>query len=603
MSIATLVQVYDETRRLAIAGSAVAAGDFRLKKLVPPLQTAGEKAPVFAKVAQAVQAVVDSNEKTASAALLDLTTLVNAILYTQGETGAAGELKPLETNNLGGAATQASARVLKPLLEALSSTGSGRLELIRDAVERGVFKDLRLIKPALSAIDDPYSEIGDMICEKVLPVYGKAILPELRGTLDIKAKTEGQMNRLKLIHRLDPEGARELIQKVLAEGSKEMKVVAVECLGTTDDDLAYLLEQIKSKAKDLRAAALRALAAAGIVRADAVGALKNAIAGADLELIIGRVRKSTLPEIQNFVLEQAEKQFAETLKAKDAKAQGAAIGRLQNLVLCLDGRTDAPAEAFVLKCFENAKAFEKIKSEPSGKDFNELVAQVMATGTTVMRERLVQAHKELSGPMFGSAIVAARATMTPAAFYDEFAPVLKALAGKKLRKGSPDAERSEVLLDLLASRGEHHFYHSWRGCGPDDERAALKLPELDPRWLDVALEVKSAELVLQLARPGHAGVNQFLSDHLAAQKRGYESAEILQTMVKIGHPMAVDAILESIKKEAKSTYYHLGYWYGSLLADLPKSALPRIEEFLPTLPDKAVDQLMDSVIALRNKPE
>ena len=94
-------------------------------------------------------AVVDSNDKTASVALLELTTLVNAILYTQGETGIAGKFEPLETTDLGGQATQAGARVLKPLLEALSSTGSGRMELIRDAFERGTFKDLRLVKPAL----------------------------------------------------------------------------------------------------------------------------------------------------------------------------------------------------------------------------------------------------------------------------------------------------------------------------------------------------------------------------------------------------------------------------------------------------------------------
>jgi hypothetical protein len=151
MSIPVLVQVYDEMRRLAIAGSAVAPGDFRLKKLIAPLEKSAEKAPVFAKVAQAVQAVVDSNDKTASTALLELTTLVNAILYTQGATGIAGELKPLETRDLG-QTTQTGARTLKPLLEALSSTGSGRIEPVRDAFDRGTFKDLRLIKPALARL-------------------------------------------------------------------------------------------------------------------------------------------------------------------------------------------------------------------------------------------------------------------------------------------------------------------------------------------------------------------------------------------------------------------------------------------------------------------
>ncbi|MBI3467053.1 MAG: hypothetical protein HY000_28900, partial [Planctomycetes bacterium] len=97
MSIVILTQVYDEMRRLAIAGSVVAGGDFRLKKLIAPLEQAGAKAPVFVKVAQAVKAVVDAQEQTSAPALLELTTLVNAILYTQGETGAAGTLEPIET--------------------------------------------------------------------------------------------------------------------------------------------------------------------------------------------------------------------------------------------------------------------------------------------------------------------------------------------------------------------------------------------------------------------------------------------------------------------------------------------------------------------------
>src|SRR5882672_9562469 len=101
MSIAILAQVYDEMRRLAIAGSVVAVGDFRLKKLIAPLEQAGAKAPVFAKVAEAVKAVVEGNEATSADALLGLATLVNAILYTQGETGMPGTLEAIETTDLG----------------------------------------------------------------------------------------------------------------------------------------------------------------------------------------------------------------------------------------------------------------------------------------------------------------------------------------------------------------------------------------------------------------------------------------------------------------------------------------------------------------------
>src|SRR5580704_10969240 len=111
MSIALLSQVYDETRRLAIAGSVVSSGDFRLKKLIAPLEQAGAKAPVFAKVAMAVKAVVEGNDQTSAQSLLELTTLVNAILYTQGETGRSGPLEPIETIDLGTPTAQASAGV------------------------------------------------------------------------------------------------------------------------------------------------------------------------------------------------------------------------------------------------------------------------------------------------------------------------------------------------------------------------------------------------------------------------------------------------------------------------------------------------------------
>jgi hypothetical protein len=79
---------------------------------------------------------------------------------------------------------------------------------------------------------------------------------------------------------------------------------------------------------------------------------------------------------------------------------------------------------------------------------------------------------------------------------------------------------------------------------------------------------------------------------------------LLLTMVRIGHPGATDAVIDALNRHAKDTSYHYSsYWYRQMIADLPRAALPRFEELLPTLPDKMVDQLMDSVLALKNKPE
>jgi hypothetical protein len=611
MSIPVLVEVYDEMRRLAIAGSAVAPGDFRLKKLIGPLEKMGEKAPVFAKVAQAAQGVVESNEKSASLALLELTTLVNAILHTQGETAIAGELQPIETTDLGACETQASARVLKPLLEALATSGSGRLELIRDSFERGTFRDLRLVRPALNALDDSYPEIGDFIADNVLPLYGSAILPQLCSQLDMKGRG-GDVRRLRLIHELDPEAARPLIKQALEEGSKEMRVAAIECLGGAADDLSHLLEHAKAKAKDVRAAALRALTIVGAGAADAIAALKKAIAGADLDLIIPSVRRTPVGEVHEFVLMQVDERLAELRKTSDKAEQGKAVARLLRLLCCLTERTDAETEALLLRFFAEAPALARIKSEPSGSDLNELVANLMAHGTTKTREHLAAAHESLTGTAYVYALVAARLTQTPAKFFENFKATLKAPWYKKLKKNAADAERAKELAQvLLVSENPVYFLPGEALLNRDRKSRPQRLPELDPRWLDVAVEAEQADLVFRLARPDHAATNKFLSQQVDVINKKIERHEpgallektaALETIVRVRNPGATQIILDWLREQAKTSVHgYYGAWAGRLIPHLPASALPQLEALLPSLPEKLVDQLMEPILELKNK--
>jgi hypothetical protein len=138
----------------------------------------------------------------------------------------------------------------------------------------------------------------------------------------------------------------------------------------------------------------------------------------------------------------------------------------------------------------------------------------------------------------------------------------------------------------------------------DGTRDASPLPEPDPRWLDAAVDAGSIDLVCQLGRPGHEATNRFLSAQLADSKKPNESREVLRTMVRINHPDAADALIGVLKKQTEdASHYYLSYWHGRLIADLPGSAYPKFEQLLTTLPEKMVDQLMDSVLALKNKPE
>src|SRR4051794_11815756 len=227
MSLALIQESAKEVRRLAIAGSPLAVGDFRLKKLVPPLEQAGAKVPVFAQVSKSINDLVNGKEADSPANLLTLSTLLNAILYTQGQSSYEGERKEVETYPTACSSTRTTARVLKPLITALTSTGSGRFEIVKSALERGAFNDIRLIGPAIRALDDIYPELADLVTEKVLPTYGPGIAPLIKQQLDLKGK-KGDARRLIVLHQLHPQGTLELCKTALEEGSPDVKAAAIE---------------------------------------------------------------------------------------------------------------------------------------------------------------------------------------------------------------------------------------------------------------------------------------------------------------------------------------------------------------------------------------
>ncbi len=589
MSIAVLNQVYDEMRRLAIAGSSVAVGDFRLKKLLPPLEQAGAKAPVFARVAEAVKGVVESNEKTAPNALLELTALVNAILFTQGETGLPGTLADVETTEMTGAAAQTSARVLKPLLEALTTTGSGRLELIRDAHERNLFRDLRLVKPALDALDDPFPEIADLVAEKILPMYGKAIASELRARLDIKGKA-GHPRRMRLLHTVDPDGARELVMQALEGGSKEVKVAAIECMGRVREDLSFLIEQASAKAQDVRQAAYRALA--GMNEDEAVAVLRKAMVGKELEVAAHSLRTSRNVKLLQHIIEGTDQEIDALLKLKDKKEVSPKVTRIQTLLWCLHGRTDPASEAFLLKLFGLRPALEKIKGTAlGGTDLNQQVAQLMHVGSDKLKVTLAEAHAALSPDEFRWAFASARQTLPPARVYDMFSPYIKGKGGKK-KDG--DAVRHEAICSEL---GGHNYY--WR-------KPEISGPA-DPRWLDVALGLEHLGMILALAHPGHARVNLFLKERfeerLKKSKDFNDCFEVLSPMVYCSHPEATDAVVRCLEKHAGNKTHSYHWWFAHLLPELPKSAIPKLEAIVPSLPDWVADSVVTGLQQLRDKKE
>lgn len=596
MSIPALIQTYDEVRRLAIAGSAVAPGDFRLKKLLPPLEQTGQKAPVFAKVAESVKQLIESSEQTSAAALLELASLVNSILYTQGETGAEGELTLLPTVELGRPQTQVSARVLKPLQEALTSTGSGRLEIIRDGLERGAFGDLRLVAPALAALDDSYAEIADLVADRILPLYGPAILPELRAKFDPRGRG-GHARRLRLMHRLDPEAARPHVKRSLEEGSPEVRVAAIGCLGDSPDDLQCLLEQATATAKDVRAAALKSLGRSGTDQA--ARALCDVLHGADLALAVEPLQQSRHPTVTGALLDEAEGQFNALVaaKEKDAKKLGEQNERMCLLLDCLKGRDDPRTEKLLLTMFGQVGRLAAVKGEPSGNDVIERLVSVMAAGPPRLQSALIDAHGTLPAECLYEVFVAAYQSRKPAEVFATFSPYLTAPVNEKKKDRDPAWTRREAIISRIL-----------QGRDPDVPATDVSpVADLDPRWLDLVVRLGRPDLVQVLAVPGHSGACELLAKWFREmlRKPGTEAelSDLLATMVRIGHPGATDAAIDLLKKcaKVKSPYgYGVPHTVGYLMTWLPQADVrPKLEALLPTLPENIIDQLLPFIAELK----
>ncbi len=134
MDLSALYELRERLRAAAIAGASLAAGDFRLSRALEGLAPLEKASPVFAKLGALTRSVLAPDCPDRAGALLDAITLCDSVLCTQGAVTAAGELSPLPGGKKGHACTNAPYSVVAPLIEALTTSGSGHYSLVQDTM-------------------------------------------------------------------------------------------------------------------------------------------------------------------------------------------------------------------------------------------------------------------------------------------------------------------------------------------------------------------------------------------------------------------------------------------------------------------------------------
>jgi hypothetical protein len=591
MSLALIEESAKEVRRLAIAGSPLAVGDFRLKKLIAPLEQAGTQVPVFGQVAKAIGERVNGGEAESAARLLSLSTLLNAILYTQGQTGSEGDYRELEMFASNCSSTKTTARVLKPLVEALTATGGGRFEVVKSAVERGAFNDLRLIEPAIRALDDNFGELADLVADKVLAAYGPGIVPLLKQKLELKGK-KSDARRLRVLHQLDPGCTVELCKTALEEGSAEVKASAIACLGKHEDCLPLVLEQANSKNKALRAAALEALAEHE--RPEVLNLFTELIKGKALDLLARPLRFIRNHQVLNSLLGEGQRALDLALKGDETQ-----LPRYWQVLDCLQQRDDAEGEEFLLTCFNQIDKLAKVKalknSPITGADLMVRLASLLYNiGSPKTLEAVLAKRDVLPTTAFTQVLHSALRTRPAERVYEEFAPLLEQ------KKGAAKEKAEEIERTVVATRRVDFAEVGDLVEGDTTEANSLQKTEWDPRWLDAAVKADRPLMVWCLARPGHKGAVTYLLK-LTEAKNQFQAGLVIQALARCQYPKTTDVFLDLVAKKTKSAPYY-DYDLQALFESarhLPAADLPRLDAFAAKLDEKFVDRFLEALAPLR----
>ncbi|AWB44635.1 HEAT repeat domain-containing protein [Paenibacillus sp. CAA11] len=520
MSHALLIELNQELRRLYIAGSDLAAEDFRLKRLLPSFQQLGERAPVFKKLAEGIDALISGGSGADSAVRLqDVNLLLQSVLRTQGKGGAEGQTSDLY-NKAVNLPTSFSYRRLSPVRTALTTRGGGRHEIIVGAFREGIFQDLRLLPLAIEALNDPYVEIAEFVMTDILPSYGPALVPHLIESFNPEG---GRLEARKLIVMAKSGGEEvlKLIYEAAMAGSNEVRTTAIRLLADHAEYEQVLLDLSHDKKKNIREAAYQGLAESSWD--SAAERLYEASKGKDSELVGPSLSRSQSELLSGWLIRDlaelvhiAEDTALNKEKREELRTQAVryfwAVSRKESQEL----------EQIYLKVLRNYKHF----MFTLGWTFlvNEAMNYLKSIGSEEGRE-LMKAAIELDLKKYagthsyaGDVFVKAQPILSPERLYEEYSALLN--GRKHASAASRSVNTAKQLLDTMESMVINRRYQMIRqewAYGEEGYAYKVEIPSQeeiaatwDSRWLDHFIELDRMNLVSVFARPGHAEVASFL---------------------------------------------------------------------------------------------
>lgn len=258
MNLQPLYDLKERLEHAAIAGTGLLGEDFRLRRAVEAMEPLAKANPVFGKIFAGAKQLLTAPAQKRSALLLDVLSLVDAVVYTQGSTAAIREVQPMTPGI--GTYEQIPWSVLKPLTAALTGPGSGRTEIIRQVWEKHpeYFRDFRVLPKVISAIGESSVEISSLI-NRILIAQGRAIVPLLKNGFNPEGKS-GMIRRVMLVARLSGAEENDWYLSILPHCKKDLKETVIQVLGLSKANGQVLMDLYRAERGKLRDVAFRSMA-------------------------------------------------------------------------------------------------------------------------------------------------------------------------------------------------------------------------------------------------------------------------------------------------------------------------------------------------------
>lgn len=496
MNLQPLFDLKERLSHAAIAGTALLQEDFRLHRAVEALAPLAAANPVFGKIAAAAKALLSCPEAERSSRLLDVLSLVDAVVYTQGVSNVPGDLIPLPGGS--GSYAQAPYSELQPLMTALSGTGSGRTTLIRDMWQShpAYFRDFRVLPLVVDALSDSYSELADMVGE-ILMQLGRDVIPLLKDGFDPDGKP-GMARRVRIIARLSRDEENTWFRSVLPDTKKEVRIAVIQALGNCSDNAQLLLELCQTEKGKAKEAALHAAARMEDPEIEALlrkelkkkPALLHCLTGVDTFLA------------SDLAAGEADALVEELLSGPTYNTSQ--FSRIHELRSVLSGKYSPACRDFWLRTAKRMPDLAKVTPEGSSLgDYTaaeHFQAAVLESILCCSPEMLFLA-RELAAldpeRLLCCAVLADLAEHSAETVYEKYSPCFVQTG---LLRRETAAERNRRLQVLQAfthinwSEGLDSYIISFRRFDPltgEEKRSVWKLDGFDPRWVSLLCSDKT----------------------------------------------------------------------------------------------------------------